>query len=161
MKVFIGIGSNLGNRLKNIQKGTEYLKDTPKIKVEKVSAIIETDPQGGPPQKKYLNGVIKLNTDLEPQELLKILQNIENKLGRKREIKNGPRTIDLDILLYDDRKINKNNLIIPHLRVFERLFTLKPLVEIEPDIIYTHPLVKKYKDKILKIIETHVYYRQH
>lgn len=160
--VFIGMGSNLGGRLENIQKAVVYLKNIPKINVGKVSAIIETEPQGGPPQSKYLNGVVKLNTELEPEELLKILQNIESNLGRKKGIKNGPRTIDLDILFYGDREINTaGGLIIPHPRVFERYFTLKPLLEIEPDIINTYPLIKRHKDKILKIIKNHVCYKQH
>lgn len=132
--VYIGIGSNLGNRKKNIEKAIELLKKVKGIKVLKVSSIIETEPLGGPPQQKYLNGVIKLITELEPLELLKVLQKIENRLGRIRKEKNGPRTIDLDILLYGEKLIDEPNLKIPHPRMFEREFVLKPLFEIEPKL---------------------------
>jgi 2-amino-4-hydroxy-6-hydroxymethyldihydropteridine diphosphokinase len=131
MDVFIGIGSNLGNRLDNIEKAIERLKSVPDIEVEKVSSIIETNPQGGPPQPKYLNGAIKINTELSARGLLKVLQEIENQLGRKRLVKNGPRTIDLDILLYGDKKIDESDLKIPHPHMLKREFVMKPLFEIQ------------------------------
>lgn len=131
--VFIGIGSNLGERQANINLAIELLAKVEGVFIEKISSIIETEPVGGPPQPKYLNGVLKINTGLSPQELLSVLQEIENKLGRKREIKNGPRTIDLDILLYGNKVLDEPNLKIPHPRMFEREFVLKPLLEIEPE----------------------------
>lgn len=142
--VFIGIGSNLGDREKNIANAIDCLKNEPKITIEKISSIIETVPVGGPPQNKYLNGVIKISTVLSPENLLEVLQNIENKLGRKRSLRFGPRTIDLDILLYDDRIIDNPRLKIPHPRMYEREFVLKPLFEIEPEV---EKLVNKLKLK--------------
>ena len=100
MEVFIAIGSNRGNRAENIQKAIDLLKDCQGVTLEKVSSIIETEPEGGPPQEKYLNAVVKIKTSHSARELLIILQAIESQLGRKRVIKDGPRTIDLDILLY-------------------------------------------------------------
>lgn len=135
MYAYIGIGSNLGDRLKSIESAITEIKSNPGIAVEKISSIIETAPIGGPRQGKYLNGVVKIKTEIEPRTLLSILQNIENKLGRKRTIRNGPRTIDLDILLYDDKIINEPGLKVPHPRMLEREFVMKPLLEIEPQII--------------------------
>jgi len=132
--VFIGIGSNLGNREENIRKAIDFLKENTNIKVEKTSSIIETEPVGGPHQPKYLNGVIKIRTDYSAKDLLKILQDIENKLGRSRITKFGPRTMDLDILLYGNQVIDEPDIKIPHPRMFERDFVVKPLLEIEPNI---------------------------
>lgn len=133
-EVFIGIGSNLGNKAGNIQKALGYLENIPDIRIEKISSLIETEPQGGPPQPKYLNAVLKLKTKLLPGKLLEILQDIEKKLSRVRTVKNGPRTIDLDILLYGNAVIDNPELKVPHPRMFEREFVMKPLLEIEPDI---------------------------
>lgn len=127
---YLGIGSNLGDRRKNIKKALEILKKTKAIKLEKISKLYETEPQGGPPQGKFLNGVIKIRTSLLPFQLLKLLKRIEKDLGRKRIRRFGPRTIDLDILFYSDKVINKRDLKIPHPRCFERDFVLKPLLEI-------------------------------
>jgi 2-amino-4-hydroxy-6-hydroxymethyldihydropteridine diphosphokinase len=134
MYAYIAIGSNLANKAENIANSVALLKKVKGITVEKLSSIIKTKPVGGPPQPFYLNAVIKIKTNLSPLRLLKVLQNIETKLGRARTVKNGPRTIDLDILLYGDKIINKVNLKIPHPRMFEREFVMKPLLEIEPDI---------------------------
>jgi 2-amino-4-hydroxy-6-hydroxymethyldihydropteridine diphosphokinase len=135
MYAYIGIGSNLGDRPANIESAIAELKNRPGIAIEKISSIIETTPIGGPAQGKYLNGVIKIKTEISPRALLSILQNIENKLGRARTVKNGPRTIDLDILLYEDKAINEPDLKVPHPRMFEREFVMKPLLEIEPGIL--------------------------
>ncbi|OPX30112.1 MAG: 2-amino-4-hydroxy-6-hydroxymethyldihydropteridine diphosphokinase [Candidatus Omnitrophica bacterium 4484_171] len=131
---FIGVGSNLGDREKNIRRAVSYLKTEKGIKVEKVSTLIETEPQGGPPQGKYLNGVIRINTTLSVGGLLNVLHSIEDKLGRKRLVRFGPRTIDLDILLYGSETIDSPDLKVPHPRMFERKFVLKPLLEIEPGL---------------------------
>ncbi|MDD4203291.1 MAG: 2-amino-4-hydroxy-6-hydroxymethyldihydropteridine diphosphokinase, partial [Candidatus Omnitrophica bacterium] len=100
------------------------------IKIEETSSIYETEPIGGPEQGKYLNGVIKLSVERTPKELLDRLLNIETILGRVRKEKNGPRTVDLDILYFDDMKINEQNLIIPHPRIEQREFVLKGLREL-------------------------------
>jgi 2-amino-4-hydroxy-6-hydroxymethyldihydropteridine diphosphokinase len=147
-EVFIGIGANLGNRVENINKAIDNLKSTPEIHIEKVSSIIETEAVGGPIQPKYLNGVIKLKTSLSARKILSILQKIEKDLARMRTVKNGPRTIDLDILLYGKEIINEPNLKIPHPKMFERDFVMKPLMEIEPNInILTKDLKSKLKNK--------------
>lgn len=102
-------------------------------RVTKISSIIETHALGGPLQGPYLNCVIEIQTTLSPYELLKRLQKIEVDLGRIRTIKNGPRTIDLDILLYGDIQIKEESLCIPHPCMFQREFVMKPLMEIAPD----------------------------
>lgn len=127
---YLGIGSNLGDRRKNIKRAIELLSKTKGVKIHQVSRIYETEPVAGPPQGKFLNGAIKIKTILSAGGLLKVLKDIEKKLGRVRTIRYGPRTIDLDILLYGTKTINKKNLKIPHPRMFEREFVLKPLREI-------------------------------
>ena len=127
--VYLALGSNLGNRLGFIHKSIEELKAC-NVKVLKLSSIIETDPVGGPVQGKYLNAVLKASTVHSPEELHVITQTIERKLGRVKEIINGPRVIDIDILLYDDIKLITKKLLIPHPRMFERDFVMGPLKEI-------------------------------
>lgn len=127
MRCYIGVGSNLGDRHKNIKEAIEKLQEVEDIKVKRVSSIYETEPVGGPRQPRYLNGVIEIETDMEPRQLLFAAQKIEKQLGRKRIQKDGPRTIDLDILTYGDRKIDEPDLKIPHPRMHEREFVLKPL----------------------------------
>ena len=134
MRCYIGIGSNLGDRQKYIESAIQRLKETKGIEVKKVSSIYETDPLGGPSQGKYLNGAIEIETEIEPRELLTRLLDIEIQLGRKRTVKNGPRTIDLDILLFGDKKIDEPGLKIPHPRMQRREFVMKPLKEIYESI---------------------------
>ena len=131
--VYIGIGTNLGNRQKNIDEAQRLLEEN-QIHILKSSRIIETDPIGGPKQNKFLNAVIKAETNLAPFELLHTLQSIEKKLGRVKTVINGPRVIDLDILLYDQKKMNTQELTIPHPRMFARDFVMIPLSEIEPNL---------------------------
>ena len=129
---YIAFGSNIGDRDKNIKQALAFLKAHPKIKVIKTSSIIETDPEGAPAQGKFLNGAVKIETDLSARRLLQALQDIENKLGRERAVKNGPRTIDLDIIFYNDKVINEPDLVIPHPRWRQRSFVTEPLREIMP-----------------------------
>ncbi|MDD4294479.1 MAG: 2-amino-4-hydroxy-6-hydroxymethyldihydropteridine diphosphokinase [Candidatus Omnitrophica bacterium] len=130
----MGIGSNLGDRYDNIAKAVKYIKANGKITVSRVSPLIETDPVGGPLQGKYINGVIELTTELSADELLNVLAEIEDRLGRKRSVKNAPRTIDLDILLFDAQRINTKNLKVPHPLMCEREFVMSPLRQLCPDI---------------------------
>ncbi|MDP8290220.1 MAG: 2-amino-4-hydroxy-6-hydroxymethyldihydropteridine diphosphokinase [Candidatus Susulua stagnicola] len=132
--VFIGLGSNLGNREDYINKAIDYLKKNPNIIVDKISSIIETNPQGFINQGKYLNAVIKLKTSLSAFNLLTELQDIENNLGRVRSFKNAARTIDLDILLYGEEVIDQPGLNVPHPRMFKRKFVMEPLLEIAPEL---------------------------
>lgn len=133
--VYLGLGSNIGDRKDYLKKSIEQLQRH-SIKIEKISRIIETEASGGPPQSKFLNTVIRAATELSPQQLLQHIKKIEKDLGRAMTIRNGPRVIDIDILLYDNLKINTPALIIPHPRMHERNFVMKPLREIAPaDII--------------------------
>jgi len=131
---YIGLGSNLGDRACYIRNAVALLEQGG-ASVLKMSAVTETDPVGGPPQHKFLNAVVKVETRLSPVELLDHCQAIEQKLGRVRTVANGPRTIDLDILLYDHLAMDTPQLKIPHPRMFERAFVLEPLKEIEPDLL--------------------------
>jgi len=143
---YIGIGSNLGNRLRNIKKAIQYLKDNPQIKVQQVSSIYETFPLSSIPQGYYLNAVLRIETDLNPFKLLDVLKGIEIKMGRikKGDLKNEPRIIDLDILLYGNLKISTAHLTIPHPRMWEREFVIKPLKEIAPEIFEKYVDNKNY-----------------
>lgn len=127
--VYLGIGSNLGDRYDNIVKAVKKLTEIGKTIVTKISPIYETAPIG-PPQGNYLNGVIQLLTALSPQDLLTKLRKIEKELGRLTKGDNMPRTIDLDILLYDDIILNDKDLTIPHPRMYEREFVMRPLNDI-------------------------------
>ncbi len=131
---FIGMGSNLGDRLTNIKEAIGILKKNSEIYIEKISSFIETEPAGGPIQPQYINGVIKIKTFFSPKALLSVLQDTEKTLGREASVRFGPRVIDLDILLYDDKVIDEVDLKIPHPRMFERKFVLDPLFEIEPQM---------------------------
>lgn len=130
VRVYIGIGSNLGDKRKNIEKALNQLKKAEGFKVKRISSFYGTDPVGGPPQGKFLNGVIKAETKLSPYHLLKELKAVEKYLGRLKTVRNGPRIIDLDILLYGDKKIKTKRLTIPHPRMGSREFVLRPLKEI-------------------------------
>lgn len=130
-KVYIGIGSNLGDRQKNIGRAMAYLKGSKDIEITKVSSIYETEPVGGPPQEKFLNGVIEIETALAPLDLLGYLNETEKRIGRIRSRKDGPRTIDLDILLYGDIEVDNERLKIPHPRMHKREFVLRGLREIK------------------------------
>lgn len=128
---YLGIGSNLGNRRKNIQEAIKQINLLPETKVVKISKIIETNPVGGPRnQGKFLNAALKIQTSVSPIKLLQNLKKIESDLGRTKTVRYGPRSIDLDILFYGDKIINKGELKIPHSKVFKRAFVTKPLLEI-------------------------------
>jgi len=130
-RVFIGLGANLGDREGAIRSALAELPRHGDIRLIRCSSLIETDPVGGPPdQAPYLNAVAELETDLSPRELLGRMQAIEQRLGRIREVPNGPRTLDLDLLLFGERVISDDDLIVPHPRMWEREFVMRPLGEI-------------------------------
>ena len=131
--VFIALGSNVGDRHSNIQRAIEALNAVG-ILVERVSTIIETEPVGGPAQGKFLNAVLRTRTDLSPETLHSLTKRIESNLGRIHREVNGPREIDIDILLYDDLALNLPHLTIPHPRMLERKFVMEPLREIAPEL---------------------------
>jgi len=138
--VHIGIGSNLGERADNCQKAIELLRGKAII-IRKISSLYETEPWGIEEQPKFINLAIEVETTLSPHALLSILKDIENKIGRVKTLKWGPRTIDLDILFYGDEIINLDDIQIPHKLLHQRDFVLLPLIEIAPDKI--HPVLKK------------------
>ena len=141
---YVGIGSNLGDRRDNIDRAIVLLKEDEEIAVRAVSAILETEFQGeGPAQEKFLNGVLKLETDLLPLDLLSRLRSVERRLGRtKAQGHHQPRTMDLDVLFYDDVVIvDGKTLCIPHPRLQQRRFVLEPLAEIAPNLV--HPRLGK------------------
>lgn len=128
---YLGIGSNLGDRRKNIKSAIKKINALEGIKVIKASKITETIAVGGPAgQPKFLNAALKIKTNLLPLPLLRKLKKIERELGRTKTIRFGPRIIDLDILLYGDKIINRKNLKVPHPRMFAREFVIKPLWEV-------------------------------
>ena len=151
--VFLGIGSNMGDRQANIEKALGLLRENEDIEILGVSSWIETKPEGGPPQGDFLNGAVKIKTALLPLDLLSQLKIIERRLGRTKRGENGPRPIDLDILFYDDVVIVEGkNLTLPHPRIAERLFVLQPLAEIAPDLV--HPRLKR---SIQDLYEDHLH----
>ena len=132
-RVFISIGSNLGNKIDNCRQAIKEIAEFTKI--VRASSLYETEPVGKEDQPNFINAAVEIETDLSPHELLTQLHVIENNLGRVREEKWGPRTIDLDIIFYDNLIIKDNDLIIPHPRAHERRFVLEPIKEIAPDFI--------------------------
>lgn len=138
---YIGIGSNMGDVGKNIQLAIEKVNNVRNTEVIKKSENYKTKPVGYTEQEDFLNCAIEIKTLCTPSELINILLYIESELKRERTIKWGPRTIDLDILLYDDLITSEEKIVIPHPRMHKRLFALKPLCDIAPYAV--HPLLKK------------------
>ena len=130
--VYLGLGTNLGDKQKNLNDAIRMLKNLVG-EVEKVSSVIETEPEGFKSDNMFLNAVVKVRTALSPFELLDITQDVEKSLGRKEKSSNGiyhDRVIDIDILLYDDINISTPRLVIPHPRMAQREFVMTPLAEI-------------------------------
>jgi 2-amino-4-hydroxy-6-hydroxymethyldihydropteridine diphosphokinase len=139
--VYIGFGSNLGERRQNIRRALSYLRSNEKIEVVLVSPIYDNPSTGYEEQPRFLNGVAKITTSLSPVPLLKELKGIEKKMGREAGKKWASRIIDLDILFYDCIIFNEEGLVIPHQELHKRWFVLKPFNEIAPD--FKHPVLKK------------------
>ena len=146
-KCAIALGSNLGDSLATLKSAIETLNNTPEIAVKSHSSWYKTAPVG-PPQPDYINACAILEVALEPQQLLFTLLEVEIKFNRIRREKWGPRTLDLDLLLYDDLILETPTLTLPHPRMTERAFVLVPLVEIAPN--WVHPVTKSAIDQILK-----------
>jgi len=137
--VYLALGSNLGNRAANLKEALNAL--SPQMEVKAKSKIYETPPWGYTEQEKFFNQVLRVQTYLEPELLLKHLKRLEVALGRKPSFQNGPRLIDMDILFYDDLTLNTAALTIPHPHVHERGFVLLPMMDIAPD--YVHPVKQR------------------
>lgn len=131
MRVFIGLGSNLGDRWEHLRRAVAGLPG-----VQAVSQVYETEPVGGPAgQCSYLNAVVELETDLSPRELLRVAARLEREAGRVRAERFGPRTLDVDILLAGDLEVNEPDLVVPHPRIGERRFVTVPLGELAPEVL--------------------------
>ncbi|OPJ57050.1 2-amino-4-hydroxy-6-hydroxymethyldihydropteridine diphosphokinase [Alkalithermobacter paradoxus] len=132
--VYLSIGTNMGDRIKNINDAIDNIRRFEDTNIVKVSKVYETEPWGYINQEKFLNICVKINTNLSPHSLLEKCQEVENILHRERIIRWGPRSIDIDILLYDDIISDDEKLIIPHPRMKERAFVLVPLMDIDPNL---------------------------
>jgi 2-amino-4-hydroxy-6-hydroxymethyldihydropteridine diphosphokinase len=144
---YLSLGSNLGNRLEFLRKAIQLLHEHPQIRVVDVSSVYETEPVGYIEQDRFLNMAVKIETTLSPEQLLDTCLEIEKSLGRVREVKWGPRTIDLDILLYNDDNRKTEKLIVPHPRLQDRAFVLIPLLEIDRSL--QHPTLQQPLQQML------------
>jgi 2-amino-4-hydroxy-6-hydroxymethyldihydropteridine diphosphokinase len=140
MKYFLSLGSNLGDKKRNLKRAIRLLKNA-SVRILRASSLYQTQPVGNADQPWFANQVVEIETDLTPWALLALLQTIEKKMGRTRTIMNGPRLIDLDILLAEDTILDTADLTIPHPRMAARNFVLVPLAEIAPDV--QHPVLEK------------------
>lgn len=148
---YIGIGSNAGDKVLNCEKAISEILKIDRHKVLVRSSFFNTRPIGYTAQDWFVNSVIKIETELEPIDLYRMLKAIEIRLGRKETFRGGPRVIDLDLLLFDDRRIETEELQVPHPRFHERQFVLIPLSEIDRDLI--HPVLKKTVGELLRGIK--------
>lgn len=152
-EAYIALGSNLGDRELNLLRAVAEVGRLPDSKVTALSSFYETSPVGAVKQDAFYNAVLKLSTGLDPHSLLNHLLRIERKtFKRVRTIHQGPRRMDLDLLLYGDRVINEENLVVPHPRLAERRFVLQPLCEIAPNLL--HPLTGKSLYELLASLES-------
>ena len=149
--VYIGFGSNVGDRLTYLQNAIHALSEMEGITLKEISSIYTTDPIGYEAQAQFLNGVAAIQTSLSPLSLLHTLKDIETAVGRKHRIRWGPREIDLDILIYGDLCVQTEKLVIPHPEMHLRGFVLVPLAEIAPDLV--HPIFQESIQTLLNRFE--------
>src|SRR5688572_28931252 len=152
--VFIGFGSNVGDRVDFCDRAVTLLSLLPHSQLAGVSLLYETEPvndHARPGSGWFLNGVVQLETDIKPKSLLDVLREIERSLGRDEENRSGPRTIDLDILFYGQRVIDEPNLVVPHPRMHHRRFVLMPLSELDP--LFVHPILHRTVNQLLAVAE--------
>ena len=146
--VYLGLGSNVGDREEYIEQAITILRETPGIKVNRRASNYETEAVGGVPQAPYINSAVAITTKLDPYELLAVTQGTEDALGREKGAEWGPRTIDVDILMYSDLVLSDDKLTIPHPLMHERLFVLEPMREIAPVVI--HPVLEKTMSELFE-----------
>lgn len=151
--IYIGIGSNLGDPLKNCHKALDRIRNIPECEVSRVSRFYLSEPVGVDGQEWYVNGVAMLKCTLEPAGLMRALLDIESEMGRIREKKWESRVIDLDILLYGMEIINADDLTIPHPLMHKRRFVLAPMMDLAPDLI--HPVKDQCISELLENIDIH------
>lgn len=150
-EAYIGLGTNMGDRSQNLTDAIEAIKNTPGLQLLKQSDIIETEPWGYTDQDAFLNGVIKIKTMIPPHALMSLLLKIELDLKRERELHWGPRTIDLDILFYDNLVSDDPHVVLPHPLVHERTFVMESMAEIAP--YFVHPLLNKRMAEIFATLK--------
>jgi 2-amino-4-hydroxy-6-hydroxymethyldihydropteridine diphosphokinase len=153
VRAYVGLGSNLGDREGTIRRAVELLGEQPGIEIVAVSTLRDTDPVGYEDQPRFLNGAVALEVDLSARALLDELLEVERELGRdrSRETRWGPRTIDLDLLLYGEETVDEPGLTVPHPRLAERQFVLEPLSELDPDL--TLPDGRAVRDLVAPALE--------
>jgi len=144
---YIGVGSNVGDKAHRCEQGIAEILKVDRTTLLARSSLYKTQPVGHLPQDWFVNGVIKIETDLEAHDLLRSMKEIETRLGRRKTFRWGPRTLDLDLLLFDDQIIDTEELSVPHPRIQERQFVLIPLSEIDLHLI--HPVLKKSVQELL------------
>lgn len=155
--VYLSIGTNIGNREENLKQAVRILHEKESISVKAVSSIYETAPVGYVDQPAFLNMALYIKTSFNPMEILDVCQSVENFLGRIRDIRWGPRIIDLDVLLYNNENIETEKLFVPHPRMFERAFVLVPLLEIAKKPFNDHLLRAEQAFKNLNVEKEGVY----
>ena len=146
MAIYLGLGSNLGDRRLNLSKALQMLE--PAVHVEAVSALYESPPQPPAPPPSYYNAACRVTTELSARELMRYTQGIQTALGRTDTTHWAPRPIDIDILLYDDERIDEPGLVVPHPRIAQRAFVLQPLLDLDPGLVY--PVTGERIEELLK-----------
>lgn len=147
-KAYLSLGTNVGNREKNLREAVNLLHQIAQIKVRGVSSIYETVPWGYKEQNDFLNLCLTIKTEFPPEKLLTVCQQIEDDMGRVRKEKWGPRIIDIDILLYDNLELETPKLVLPHPRIKERAFVLVPLQELNPNLVIAGETIKELLEQV-------------
>lgn len=151
MNAYLGLGSNLGDRFKNLSEALQRLNNTEGIEVRDISSVYETDPIDDTSQPKYLNAAVMVETTLEAKKLLKTCMTVERNMGRVRRERWESRVIDIDMLFYDDEVMSTVELTLPHPLLHEREFVLRPLADIAPDLV--HPMLDENIAQLLSEVE--------
>jgi len=149
-RVFLGLGSNIGDRTDNITRACRLINEIEGVRLVCTSSMIETRPVGYEDQPDFINAAAEIETTLSPRELLAAVKDIERRMGRAETFRFGPRTIDIDILLFGGQIVDEACLTIPHPRMHERMFVLAPLAEIAPEAV--HPVMKKTINQLYEAV---------